>query len=71
MTGTRKSLAPTRKWVAAQVTAVASWLVAAINADWHITASLQILAVGIVATALVTYFVPNANTPGGVPRKDC
>jgi hypothetical protein len=71
MTGThkQKSLKPTRKWLVAQATAVGAWLVAAINAGWHITAALQIMAVGIVVAALATYWTPNVNEPGGVARR--
>jgi hypothetical protein len=71
MTGThtQKSLMPTRKWLVAQGTAVASWLVAAINADWHITAALQIMAIGIAVEALATYWTPNVNEAGGVARR--
>ncbi len=65
---TVKSKLPTRKWIAAQVTAVGAWLVAAIEAGWDINTSLQILAVGIVIEAVTTYVVANENTPGGVPR---
>jgi hypothetical protein len=71
MTGTHteKSLKPTRKWLVAQATTVGAWLVAAINAGWHITAALQIMAIGIVVEALATYWTPNVNEAGGVARR--
>lgn len=55
-------MAPTRKWYVAQVTAVGSWLIAAINAGWDIGAPLQIMAVGIVVAAAATWLVPNAES---------
>lgn len=60
---------PTRKWITAQVVAIGAWLVAAINAGWHIHEALQITAVGIVVQAISTWLVPNQGTPGGVPAK--
>lgn len=68
MAETKKSWLPTNKWFATQVTAVSAWLVALINNGWDLTASLQIMAVGIVAQAIIGYLVPNESTPGGVPR---
>ena len=69
MTETVKSALPTRKWIATQVTAVAGWLVALIQANWEVTTTLQIAAVTIVAQALIGYLLPNDNTPAGVPRR--
>jgi len=65
---TTKSWLPTRKWFAAQIAAVATLLVAWLNADgWNKT--LAVALVGLVAQALITYIVPNQETPGGVPVK--
>lgn len=70
MTGnTEKSLRPTRKWWAAQATAVIGWLIAAITAEWVIGTELQILAVTIAGAAFTSWLLPNENTPGGVPRR--
>lgn len=69
MTGTKKSLLPTRKWVVQQVGAVGTWLIAAVNAGWHIGPALQITAIGIGVAAVAAWLTPNANTPAGVPRR--
>lgn len=55
----KKSWVPSRKWGVAQVASISGWAVAAINAGWHIGASLQIMAVTIVAGAVSTYIIPN------------
>lgn len=61
-----RSLIPTRKWFATQVTALAGWAIALINVGvW--TATVKIALVTIIAQALVGWLVPNDNTPGGVP----
>ena len=65
---TAEELVPTRKWFAAQIAAVATLVVAWLNADeWNKT--LTVALVGLVAQALITYIVPNQETPGGVPVK--
>lgn len=66
---TTKSLLPTRKWWANQAVAIGGWLVALINANWHLTPALEITAVGIAVAALTAYLLPNENTPGGVARR--
>jgi hypothetical protein len=48
----------------ARTVAVGTWLVAAINADWHIGPALQIMAVGIVVAAVGAYLTPNASDKG-------
>ena len=49
---------PSRKWFAAQITAVATFLTAGVDAgDWNKT--LSVAFIGLVAQALVTYVVPN------------
>ena len=64
----KKSLRPTRKWWATQVTAVSAWLVALIQAGYEVSTTLAIAAVGIVAQAIIGWLFPNEDTPGGVPR---
>lgn len=57
------SARPTRKWFAARVTAIATLAVAIIQTGWN--DPTQIVAVGLVAEALISYLVPNeaTNTP--------
>lgn len=63
-----KSSVPTNKWIAARVTAVAGILILFITTDkWN--DEEWIATVTLVSEALVSYLVPNANTPGGVPAK--
>jgi uncharacterized membrane-anchored protein len=50
---------PSRKWFATQITAIAAWFVALVEANYEFTDTLVIAAVGIVAQALIAYFVPN------------
>lgn len=65
---TNKSPWPTRKWWAMIVMAVAAFLTGWITAG-EITKEMLIALVGLVAQALVTYLVPNSDTPGGIPVK--
>jgi hypothetical protein len=51
---------PTRKWIAAQVSAIGAFVVALINNGWELTSDLQVVLVGLVVQAIVTYLVPNA-----------
>lgn len=68
-TGTQtKSLLPTRKWWAAFVTSVAGVAVMGISAAAFST-EVQIALVWAIAQAAITWLVPNADTPGGVPLK--
>jgi hypothetical protein len=63
-----KSRLPTNKWMATQVTAVAALLTAWVSADdWDRT--LSTTAIGLVAQAIVSYVLPNSESPGGVPPK--
>jgi hypothetical protein len=59
---------PTRKWWAAFVTALAAFLVNWIQAG-ELSKEILIALVGVCAQAAVSYLVPNAPTPGGVPVK--
>jgi hypothetical protein len=63
---TSKSAWPTRKWWAMFITALAAFLISWIQAGEFGKETL-IALIGLVAQALVTYLVPNADTPGGVP----
>ena len=63
-----KSNLPTRKWWAMFITSVAAFLVNWVNAGTF-GKELTIALIGLVAQALVTYLIPNSDTPGGVPLK--
>lgn len=52
-------VAPSRKWIVAQVTALGSLAVAVIQAGGFSTAT-EIIGVGLVVTAVSTYVIPNA-----------
>jgi hypothetical protein len=68
-TGTQeKSLLPTRKWWAAFVTSVAGVVVMGISAAAFST-EVKVALVWAIAQAAITWLVPNADTPGGVPLK--
>ena len=59
---------PTRKWIAAQVTGTAAFMTAWVSAGgWNST--LSIALIGLFAQAAISYVLPNADTPGGVPMK--
>ena len=61
-------LFPTRKWIAAQVTGAAAFMTAWVSVGgWNST--LSIALIGLFAQAAVSYLLPNADTPGGVPAK--
>lgn len=63
-----KSLRPTNKWVAARIVAAAGLLTLLVTTDaWDDEEWIALIA--LVSEALVSYLVPNANTPGGVPLK--
>lgn len=64
-----KSVLPTRKWFAQQITAAGTFLVALIQNGWELSSELQVVLVGLVIGAIATYVTPNENTPGGVPLK--
>jgi uncharacterized membrane protein YjjP (DUF1212 family) len=62
-----QSWMPTRKWIATQVTAVAAFLVAYVNAgEWSKT--LAIALIGLVSQAVISYLVPNSAAPVSTPR---
>jgi hypothetical protein len=65
-TTTSKSPWPTRKWWAMFITALAAFVITWIQVG-EFNKEILIALVGLVAQSLVTYLVPNANTPGGVP----
>ena len=63
-----KSRWPTNKWLATQVTASAALLTGWVTAgEWNKTLSTTMI--GLVAQAIVSYMLPNAESPGGVPPK--
>ena len=56
--------APSRKWLAARVTAVGAMLVGWAEAgEWSTT--LTIMAIGIVTEGIVSYLVPNVSSGSG------
>ena len=63
-----KSLWPTRKWLAATTTAIGALLVLYIQQNGF-TDEMLIAMVSAAVQAVVTYLIPNAETPGGVPLK--
>lgn len=68
MSNGNKSLWPTNKWWAALVTAAAAWVINWITVGTFSKAIL-IALIGVIAQAIVSYLVPNSDTPGGVPLK--
>lgn len=64
-----KTWIPTRKWFAGLAGSAASIL-----ASWIVTGAFDDVERGMAATALValvgSYFLPNEDTPGGVPTKE-
>jgi hypothetical protein len=63
-----KSRMPTNKWMATQVTATAALLTGWVTAE-HWNKTLSTTAIGLAAQAIVSYVLPNAESPGGVPAK--
>jgi hypothetical protein len=62
----KKGKRPTNKWIAARVTAIAGIAIMAVTTDgWDDEETVA--AITLVSEALVSYLVPNADTPGGVP----
>jgi hypothetical protein len=64
----QKSWLPTRKWFAATFTALGAIAVLWIQ-EGGLTMAVGIALVGAIVQALVTYVLPNENTPGGVPLR--
>lgn len=65
-----KSLIPTRKWIAARVTAIAGIVVLFITTDvWD--DEEWIATVILISEGIVSYLLPNQETPSGdgVPAK--
>jgi hypothetical protein len=63
---TEPSSAPTRKWWATQVTALAALAVMwATTGTWDTEETVG--AIGLVSQAAISWLVPNDPTPGGVP----
>jgi len=66
VTPAEPSRLPTRKWIAAQVTALAAIAVMYITTGaWDTEESVALI--GWLVQAATTYLVPNEPTPGGVP----
>ena len=64
----QKSRWPTNKWLATQVTALVALLTGWVTAgEWNKT--LSITLIGLVGQAIVSYMLPNAELPGGVPAR--
>lgn len=64
----QKGVLPTRKWIATQVTATSAFAIAWVTSGaWNST--LSIALIGLISQAVISYLVPNAETPGGVPTK--
>jgi hypothetical protein len=65
----RKSARPTNKWIAAEVAAVVTFLTALIQNHWQLSSELQVMLVGLVGQAILSYVWRNSDAPGGVPTK--
>jgi hypothetical protein len=61
------SWVPTRKWWAAQAVALAGIATSYVDSGWDATETKLCIAVAV--QAVVTYLLPNEDTPGGVPLK--
>jgi hypothetical protein len=66
--GRQKSWLPTRKWWAATITALGAIAVLWIQ-EGALSMAVGIALVGAVVQALITYVLPNDDTPGGVPLR--
>jgi hypothetical protein len=65
-TSGKKTLWPTRKWWAMLITSVGAFVATWINAG-HFSKEIAVVLVGLLVQAVVTYLVPNHDTPGGLP----
>lgn len=55
---------PTRKWLAAQITALTAFVVAWVNlGSWDKT--LSIALIGLISQALLSYLIPNVDQSSG------
>ncbi|HZO67951.1 MAG TPA: hypothetical protein VFB74_23380 [Kribbellaceae bacterium] len=63
-----KSLLPTRKWLAAVVTAFGGFLTTLITVG-EFNQEMQLALLGVVVSAAVAYLVPNNDNPGGYTPK--
>ena len=50
---------PSTKWITTQVTAVAGWLIAFVQAGYELNTTLVIAAITIVSQAVLSYWLPN------------
>ena len=66
--GGGKSWLPTREWWAALIAALTAVLVLWLQ-QGPFTTEVQIALGGALSQALISYLVPNAGTPGGVPLR--
>jgi hypothetical protein len=64
----QKSAWPTRKWWAATITGLGAIATLLVQAGGF-TPAVWIALIGAVVQAVVTYLLPNADTPGGVPLR--
>lgn len=62
-----KSLKPTRKWIAAQVTLGMGVVLMLVTGDPEISDPEKVAIGTFIAEAVVSWLVPNEDTPGGVP----
>lgn len=58
---------PTRKWLAARVTAAGALAVMLLTGDSSVSDPETVAIIGFCVEGVVSYLVPNAPTPGGVP----
>lgn len=69
MPARKRSAAPTRKWIAAQITALVGVILMLVTGDTTVTDPEKVAIGTFIVQAVTTYLVPNDNTPGGVPLK--
>ena len=50
---------PTYKWMAGLVASVGAYMNALINTGWDLTPTLQVMLVGLVVQAVVSYLAPS------------
>jgi hypothetical protein len=60
----RKSLLPTKKWLAAVVTALGAFLASLITVG-EFNQEMQLALLGVIVSAAVSYLIENDNSPGG------